>query len=380
MSPYTAGAAPSAADAASLFAQLNLRIADTMARLRQAGDVQVGCSAKRPVWSCGKTTLYEYLPLKEVSGDAPRRPAARPLLICFALVNRPYVLDLQPDRSLVRRLLAAGFPVYLIDWGDPDEADRYLDLEEYIERHLGGCVRHVLESHGSRSLDLLGVCQGGVLSLCYTALHPREVAHLVTLTTPVDFHTPDNLLSKWIRELDTELISRSGNVPGEVLNGLFLALMPFRLMQQKYVRVLTGDSDQRALEDFVRMERWIFDSPPQAAVALAQFVRWFYQQNRLIRGTLEIGGQRVELGAIRQPVLNLYALADHIVPPAASAAMEQHLGSRDYTGCAIDTGHIGMYVSRKGAEEIPARIIAWLRERQTDPFSKRAARQLLPAR
>src|SRR5207248_10178919 len=86
-------------------------------------------------------------------------------------------------------------------------------------------------------------------SLCYTALHRREVANLVTLTTPVDFHTPDNLLSKWVRELDTELLRQSGNVPGEALNGLFLALMPFRLTQQKYVRLLAGNSDQRALED-----------------------------------------------------------------------------------------------------------------------------------
>src|SRR5256885_15162758 len=147
-----------------------------------------------------------------------------------------------------------------------------------------------LDSHAGEALDLLGVCQGGVLSLCYTALHRRQVANLVTLTTPVDFHTPDNLLSKWVRGLDTELLMRSGNVPGEVLNGLFLSLMPLRLTQHKYVRLLTGNCDQRAVEDFVRMERWIFDSPPQAAVALAQFLRWFYQENRLVRGTLRIGG------------------------------------------------------------------------------------------
>src|SRR5437763_8830 len=359
-----AGGAPTLAGAAGAFVpELTLRVADTLARLRQARDVTVGCSAKRAVWSFGKTTLYEYLPLREAARDAPQRSAARPLLICFALVNRPYVLDLQPDRSLVRRLLAAGLSVYLIDWGDPDDADRCLDLEDYVEHHLGGCVRHILVSRGTSSLDLLGVCQGGVLSLCYTALHRRDVANLVTLTTPVDFHTPDNLLSKWVRELDTELLRQSGNVPGEALNGLFLALMPFRLTQQKYVRLLAGNSDQRGLEDFVRMERWLFDSPPQAAVALAEFVRWFYQENRLIRGTLRIGGKRVDLAAIVQPVLNLYALGDHIVPPGASAAMERCLGSRDYTGCGIDTGHIGMYASRKGADEIPSRIISWLRER-----------------
>jgi polyhydroxyalkanoate synthase len=152
-------------------------------------------------------------------------------------------------------------------------------------------------------------------------------------------------------------------VPGELLNGLFLALMPLRLTQQKYVRLLMSRPDQRAVEDFVRMEKWIFDSPPQAAAALAQFVRWFYQENRLVRDTLALGGRRVSLKAIRQPLLNLYALEDHIVPASASARLGELIGSRDYTSCAIATGHIGMYVSRAAGAEIPSRIISWLGER-----------------
>src|SRR5262249_54035818 len=109
--------------------------------------------------------------------------------------------------------------------------------------------------------------------------------------------------------------------------------------------------------------KWIFDSPPQAATALAQFVRWFYQENRLVRDELEIGGRAVRLGGIRQPVLNLFALEDHIVPPAAAAALKCHIGSADYSECGLATGHIGMYVSRAAHEEIPRRIIAWLRAR-----------------
>lgn len=345
------------------FSDLGARVADTLHKLRRAAGVEVGCSAKRAAWSCGKTTLYRYLPL--AGDDVPVRAAkhARPILICFALVNRPYILDLQPDRSLVRRLLEAGHTVYLIDWGDAGDGERCTDLEDYLERHLAGCVAHVLEAHGLPALDLLGVCQGGVLSLCYTALHPRQVANLVTLTTPVDFHTADNLLSKWVRGLDADLVRATGNVPGEVLNALFLSLMPMRLSQQKYVRLLAAGADQRAIEDFVRMEKWIFDSPPQAAAALAQFVRWFYQENRLLHGTLEIGGRPVNLRDIRQPVLNLYAAQDHIVPPAAAAAMERCIGSEDYQSCAIDTGHIGMYVSRTAREQIPTRITSWLRAR-----------------
>jgi poly[(R)-3-hydroxyalkanoate] polymerase subunit PhaC len=343
----------------ALFMDLGARVAQTLARLREARAVTVGCSARRAVWKAGKTTLYEYLPLEGVGA----RPHARPLLVCFALVNRPYILDLQPDSSLVRRLLEAGRNVYLVDWGNPDEGDRLEELNDYLEEGLGGCVRHILDAHGSEALDLLGVCQGGVFSLCYSALHPGQVGNLVTLTTPVDFQTPDDLLSRWVREVDTALLARIGNVPGELLNALFLSLMPFRLMQQKYVRLLTGRADQRAVEAFVRMERWIFDSPPQAAAALTQFVRWFYQENRLMRGTLELGGRIVDLKSVRQPLLNLYARGDHIVPAAACEAMGRYVGSRDYTACAIDTGHIGMYVSRKAREEIPQRIISWLEAR-----------------
>jgi polyhydroxyalkanoate synthase len=338
------------------FTELTFQIGEALARLRAAREVRVGCSLKEAVWSCGKTTLYRYAPLAA-------RSSPRPLLICFALVNRPDVLDLQPERSLVRRLLEAGHDLYLIDWGDPDDADRHIDLEEYIEAHLGGSVQHIRTQHGGEPLDLLGVCQGGVLSLCYTALHAEAVTNLITLTTPVDFHTPENLLSKWVRGIDTALLERCGNVPGELLNGLFLALMPLRLTQQKYVRLLTSNPDDRTIEDFVRMEKWIFDSPAQSAAALAQFVRWFYQENRLVRDALTIGSRRVSLRRIRTPLLNLYALEDHIVPASASMALGDHIGSRDYTGCGIATGHIGMYVSRAAGAAVPDRIVTWLRAR-----------------
>jgi len=349
-----------------LWAELARRAGATLERLHRAREVTVGASARRALWRCGSTTLYQYLPLRPTRGA--------PLLICFALVNRPYILDLQPDRSLIRRLLEAGRDVYLIEWGTPEEADRYLELNDYIQTQLGGCVEH-LGTRAPEGIDLLGVCQGGVLSLCYAALHPQRIRRLITLTTAVDFHTPKNLLGRWVRGLDTELLAACGNVPGEVLNALFLALMPFRLTQEKYVKLFTGEPDQRAVEDFVRMERWIFDSPPQAARALAQYVRWFYQENRLWHGTLKLDGQGVDLRALRLPVLNLYARGDHLVPPEACAALKDCIGSPDYTACEIATGHIGMYVSRAAREEIPQRIVAWLEAREQGAQRPRRARR-----
>jgi polyhydroxyalkanoate synthase subunit PhaC len=345
-------------DHGATLAELTTRIGVTLARVRQARNVTVGGSARRAVWSYGRTTLFHYTPLVR---DAARAPP-RPLLISFALVNRPYVLDLQPQRSLIRRLLEAGVSLYLVDWGDPEEGGR-TDLSDYVIDHLGGCVDYLCTTHDVPAVDLLGVCQGGVLSLCYSALFPARVANLVTLTTPVDFQTPEDLLAKWVRGLDTELLAAVGNMPGTVLNSLFVALMPLRLAQQKYVRLLTGRLEQAAIDDFVRMEKWIFDSPPQSAAALAQYVRWFYQENRLIGGTLELAGRPVRLAAVRQPVLNLYALEDHIVPPAAAVALARHVGSRDYSAQGFATGHIGMYVSRSAQEDIPRRISSWLAQR-----------------
>lgn len=328
-------------------------------RLRQSEDQIAGCSSREVVWRNSKVTLYRYLPLRAV-----KSARVRPILICYALVNRPEVLDLEPDRSLIQRLLAHGLEVYLIDWGRPDESDRKTDLAIYLNQYLHGAVRHLLKSRRIAALNLVGVCQGGTFSLCYCAQHPQHVANLVTMVTPVDFHTPTDLLSKWTRHLDVEALCGTGNLPGMVLTAVFLSLRPFRLMQQKYIDALAHLEDARAMDTFARMERWIFDSPDQAAAAVSEFVRWLYQENRLVQGTLSIGGRRVDLRRICQPVLNIYALEDHIVPPAGSTALRTHLGGQDYTELPIATGHIGMYVSSASQLKVASAIATWLRARR----------------
>jgi polyhydroxyalkanoate synthase len=298
----------------------------------------------------GKSTLYRYA----TAGRARRRT---PLLIVFAMVNRPTVLDLEPDRSMIRRLVEFGHDVYLLDWGTPDRADRELGLEHYV---LGVLHRAVLAvtKRGGRP-DLLGVCQGGTLSLLYAALEPAALRRLVTMVTPVDFQTPDNLLSAWARGIDVEaLVAAFGNVPGALLNFTFQSLMPFRLTLQKYLALVDDADRPERLATFLRMERWVRDSPDQAGRAFAEFVRWFYQENRLVRGGLALGGRPVDLGRIRVPVLNVIASADHIVPPAASRALSSRVGGR-CDELTFDTGHIGIYVSGRSSE-VPAGISRWL--------------------
>jgi polyhydroxyalkanoate synthase len=331
--------------------------------LRAAPPAQeAGCSLREAVWRRDKVVLYRYRPLPFV-----RHVRRGPVLISYGFVNRPYVLDLQPDRSLIRRLLAAGVEVYLIDWGYPDDADSHLGLSEYIGGYLGGCVRHIIETRRARALTLAGVCQGGTLALCYCALNPGQVANLILLGTPVDFHTRDNLLSRWARYLDAQLLARSGNLPGTCLTGAFLALNPFRLMHQKYITLMEQAGDAGAMELFGRMERWIFDSPDQAARAFSQFLRGFYQENGLMRGTLTIGRRTLDLKRLHQPILNIYATRDHIVPPSASRPVGRLVSSKDYTEYAVDAGHIGLYVSSRAGGCVPARIASWLGERAAVP-------------
>jgi polyhydroxyalkanoate synthase len=194
-------------------------------------------------------------------------------------------------------------------------------------------------------------------------LHPERVRNLITMVTPVDFHTSTDLLSKWARKIDVDAWVGHANVSGDVLNQLFLALMPFRLSQQKYVDLLRGEADQARIENFMRVERWIYDSPDQAGAAFREFVVWFYQQNRFVRGGLAIGGRSVDLRTLELPILNLIGTRDHLVPPASSAALRGLTRSSDFTTLELDLGHIGMSVSARAQRQVPPAIAEWLAAR-----------------
>ncbi|GAB4351558.1 MAG: class III poly(R)-hydroxyalkanoic acid synthase subunit PhaC [Gammaproteobacteria bacterium] len=333
------------------------RLARGFGNLARIDAIDVGSTPRECVYAENKLRLYRYRPL--VSNPHPV-----PVLIVYALVNRPYMIDLQRDRSLVRRLLEAGIDVYLIDWGYPDRSDRLLTLNDYLNGYLLRCVEKICSRHDLESINLLGICQGGTFSLCFSALHPKRVRNLVTMVTPVDFQTDDNLLSHFVQGIDVDALAEAyGNVPGELLNWAFLALKPFRLAGQKYVELTDFlDSREQAL-NFLRMEKWIFDSPDQAGEAFREFVKKFFQENRLVNGGLTIGEAPVALDQVTMPVLNIYATQDHLVPPSASLPLGELVASDDYTLSAFHGGHIGIYVSGRAQKQVPPRIAEWLRER-----------------
>jgi len=335
----------------------NRKLAAGVGTLAELGEVEVGTSPREPVYEEDKLVLYHYRPRR-------RRRNPVPLLIVYALVNRPYMADLEKGRSLIQGLLEAGQDVYLIDWGYPDAVDSDLSLDDYIIGYLDRCVDVVRRRHEVERINLLGICQGGTFSLCYTALCQDKIRNLITTVTPVDFHTRHDQLSHLARHVDIDqCVDAMGNVPGEMLNWMFLMLKPFRLMGRKYVDLVDILDDPERMRNFVRMEKWIFDSPAQAGRAFREFVADFYQDNKLIKGRIDIGGRTVDLENITVPVLNIYARDDHLVPPDASRALAGCVSSEDYSELEFPGGHIGLYVSARSQRLLPPAIGRWLDER-----------------
>ena len=331
-------------------------------------EFSVGTTPSEIIYTEDKMKLIHYIPTVE-------KPHPVPILIVYALVNRYYILDLQPDKSVIKKLLDEGFDVYVIDWGYPSGADRYLTVDDYVNGYLNNAVDEIKERSGLDNITLLGVCQGGTFSVMYAAQHPEKVKNLVTLVTPVDFDTDKGILHVWAKSLDVDkVVDYYGIVPGDFLNSAFLLLDPFKLMIDKYVgmfdRIECNSDDTTGqlrnedyIKNFLRMEKWIFDSPDQAGETYRQFIKDCYQKNLLIKNELMLNGKKINLKNINMPLLNVMAEFDHLVPNDASKPLSDAVSSIDKETLVFPTGHIGIFVGSKSQKEVCPKIAAWLKPR-----------------
>ena len=281
-----------------------------------------------------------------------------PLIICYALVNRPTILDLAPDRSLVQDLRAKGRDIYLIDWGYPDLCDRHIGLDDYIGDYLDSVVQCVIERSGFEQIDLMGICQGGVFSLAYASLKPERVRKLVTLVTPVDTGVEGFTLSEMVRETNIEqLVKAYGNLPGQFLNQIYAALKPLQLGVVKEMGLSRSIQDPTSAELFLRMEQWINDSPDLAGRAAVEFAETFFKGNGLIQGSFYVDSKAVKLRSIRSPILNIFGTKDHLVPPTSSQALQTAITpNTPYQELALPAGHIGAFISDRCRDKVISAI------------------------
>ena len=322
-------------------------------------NVEVGQTPSEVVYTENKLELLHYESQTE-------EQHAVPILIVYALINKPFILDLQPDRSVIRRLLEAGHDVYMIDWNEPSKLDQYLTLDDYVNRYMDNCVDVVRERSGQDAINVLGYCMGGTMSTMYASLHPEKVRNLGLMAAGLCFDGTGGVLEEWGDEQyysPRDVTETFGNAPAEMLDMGFALMDPVANYVSKYVRLYDNIENDDFVENFGRMERWLSEGIDVAGAAYAQFLEDIYQENKLYNNELYLDGKHVDLNEIDMPVLQIMGEYDHLVPSEASKPFNDVIASEDVTTLEQSTGHIGLSVSGSSHAELWPEVCEWFAER-----------------
>ncbi|HEY5858365.1 MAG TPA: alpha/beta fold hydrolase [Aldersonia sp.] len=313
----------------------------------------VGLTPKDVVWRSGRAQLWHY------RSEGPR--VSPPLLIVFSLVSRSYALDLSPGNSFVERLLDAGFDVYLLDWGVPDERDAANEFTDYVDDYIPAAIRRVQQVSGAETINLLGYCFGGVLTLLHAAHHPDSpLRSLTVMATPVDFTAigPHARVAGGERELDA-VLDDNGNIPASIILQGFRSLRPTAEVT-RYVDLWEKLWNDDYVAAYQAMAGWATDHVPFPGALARQSLRMLLHDNAMMTDRLVVGGDRVHLADITVPFLTVLAARDHIVPEPASAPLIDLVGSQDKHELRLDAGHIGLVVGKTAAKTTVPTVLEFL--------------------
>ena len=324
---------------------------------RNLGNLEVGTTPADVVYQGRKLRLLHYKPMVEKTHPVP-------LLVVYALINRYYALDLQPDRSWVRNMLQQGFDIYLIDWGSPEPIDKYLSFDDYVNRYIDTFVDMVRDASGQERISIHGYCMGGTMSVMYATLHGEKVKNLYVTAPVIDVEKDTTVLGNLSKHIDADLlVDNYGNIPPEFMYLSFTILKPFKQGVNKYIDFVKHADEKDYVENFMRIEKWLYDTPAIAGETFRQWIKDIYQKNMLVKNQMKIGGKLVDLSRIDMPLLTVVAEDDHLVSPECSVPLNYHVSSEDKTLKVYPTGHIGMLASTYSQKRILPEIGAWLKER-----------------
>ena len=319
------------------------------------GRPALGASPKDTVWTRDKVELWRY------HSDARRY--RQPLLLVMSLVSRSYILDLRPGSSMVEDFLAAGFDVFCLDWGIPDELEADNTLETYCDEYLPRAVAATCAEAGADGVTMLGYCFGGILSLIYAAAHPGpQVRNLISAATPFDSSKTNafpGLLNEGRLEPE-EVFDETGNVPAEVIvNGFQLARPTAQIAS--YANLWENLWNDEFFEAYQAVDQWARDQIPFPGACFAQTTRMLNRENRLAKDTMRLGGRPISLKTITCPFLNVIAERDHLAPVEAAAPLTSAVGSKDVEEFRIDAGHVGLFIGRSSRKVTMPKVIDWMR-------------------
>jgi polyhydroxyalkanoate synthase len=323
----------------------------------------IGQTPKELVWALNKAKLYRYTPVV-----AAEKRYRIPLLLIFAIMNRPSILDLRPGHSFVEFMIGQGYDVYLLDWGVPGIEDRHLKLDDYALEYLPRAIRKVKAVAGVEEFSMLGWCIGAILTTIYSSMRPDDgLRNLLLLTAPLDFSNRNGLtFARWTDEkyfnVD-KVLEAFGNVPGEMIDYGAKALKPVENYVGNYCKLWDNLDEPRVVESWHAMNTWVTENVPMAGAAFRQLIVELYRKNRLIGNELMVRGERVDLGRIRANLLTVIAEGDHITPPCQSETILAKVSSQDKELYRVPGGHIGIMAGSAAHKTTWPHIEGWLSAR-----------------
>lgn len=321
--------------------------------LKDIEKVEVGTTPKDLVWQSDLVKLYHY------RRNTPAKTKI-PVLVSFALMNRHDVLDLQPDRSLIAKLLEEGLDIYIMDWGYPQRQHRYLTMEDYILGFMNDAIDFIRETTNNDKIHKMGICQGGTFSAIYASIYPEKLKSLTTYVAPFDFGGNECMLYRWTKDLDVDrMVDALGIIPADMINSGFSMLKP-SMDISKYLGVMDIMDDEAKLLNFLRMEKWKADCPDLSGEMYRKYIKDLFRDNKFIKGKMELGGHKVNPKNINMPFLNVYATDDNIIPNSSTIPLNDKIGSKDKELYAFPGGHIGVFVGNKSQKELAPKVAKWV--------------------
>jgi poly[(R)-3-hydroxyalkanoate] polymerase subunit PhaC len=342
----------------SLIERQVLRARNGLAYIAGTNRPAIAQTPKDTVWRRDKAELWRY------RREGTPVTIAPPVLICHSLVSKSYVLDLQPNNSMIRFLIGEGFDVFLLDWGVADAVEAQNTLEDYVDDYIPEAIEATLAESGADEISLIGYCFGGVLTLLLMAGHQEElpVRSLVTLATPADYSKMGFMSQMFASgRLDPDdVIDETGMVSATRMDEGFQSLKPTDQIVQQ-VNLFQNLWNDQFVEGFLAMNQWARDQVPFPGAAFRQTVQILIRDNALMKGVIPFGRGEVRLKDITVPYLNVFAEQDGIVPAAASEPITDLVGSDDASELRLQSGHVGFVAGRQAAKVARPQIADWIR-------------------
>jgi len=323
--------------------------------------------------------LIQYRPLTA-------KVRARPFLFVPPSINKFYILDLQPDNSMVRYAVEQGNTVFLVSWKNPHEPERHLTWDDYLEHGAIEAIHVVQEVTGAKQINALGFCVGGTILACALAVMrargEEPVASLTLMTSLLDFEDA-GLLEVFIDEAHVRMrerhLGKGGLMPGKDLANTFSSLRPNDLVWNYVVSNYLEGRQPPAFD----LLYWNGDGTNLPGPMYCWYLRNMYLENKLrIPNALKCCGQPVDLGRIKVPTYVFSAMEDHIVPWKAGYASARLMpgdskhGTRFVLGAS---GHIAGSINPPSKNRrsywtaadtsLPATADVWLHDAQERPGS-----------